>query len=154
MPIVRFWSRDDTMIYVKDVMTRRVRTIGGESTISEAAKAMAKWKIGALVIVEGGRPTGMLTEGDISRLVAKGLDPRTTRAAMGRKKLVTVSPDDRIEEAARTMAEAGIKKVPVLDEGKLVGILTQTDIVNTSFALVTSLKEMVQARYRPPDFQM
>jgi len=52
------------------------------------------------------------------------------------------------------MAEAGVKKLPVLEGGKLVGILTQTDIVNSSFALVTSLKDMVQARYRPPDFQM
>jgi len=62
------------MIYVKDVMTRHVRTMGEESTISDAAKVMAKWKIGALVIVEGDKPTGMLTEGDVSRLVAKGLD--------------------------------------------------------------------------------
>jgi CBS domain-containing protein len=142
------------MIYVKDVMTRHVRTIGEESTISSAAKVMAKWKIGALVIVDGDKPMGMLTEGDISRLVAKGLDPRTTLATIGRKKLVTVAPDERIEVAAKTMAEAGVKKLPVLEEGKLVGILTQTDIVNSSFALVTSLKEMVQARYRPPDFQM
>ena len=142
------------MIYVKDVMTRRVRTIGQGSTISDAAKAMARWKIGALVIVEDGRPTGMLTEGDISRLVARGLNPRTTPAVIGRKKLVTVAPGERIEVAAKTMADADVKKLPVLDEGKLVGILTQTDIVNSSFALVTSLKEMVQARYRPPDFQM
>jgi len=142
------------MIYVKDVMTRHVRTMGEESTISDAAKVMAKWKIGALVIVEGDKPTGMLTEGDVSRLVAKGLDPRTTPVTIGRKKLVTVSPEERIEVAAKTMAEAGVKKLPVLEGGKLVGILTQTDIVNSSFALVTSLKEMVQARYRPPDFQM
>lgn len=142
------------MIYVKDVMTRRVRTIGGGSSISEAAKAMAKWKIGALVIVEGGKPTGMLTEGDISRFVAKGLNPSTTRAAIGRKKLITVTPGERIEVAAKIMADAGVKKLPVVDEGKLVGIITQTDIVSTSFALVTSLKEMVRARYRPPDFQM
>jgi CBS domain-containing protein len=142
------------MIYVKDVMTRHVRTIAGGSSVSDAAKAMAKWKIGSLVIVEGDKPTGMLTEGDVSRLVAKGLDPRTTAVTIGRKKLVTVSPDERIEVAAKTMADAGVKKLPVLEEGKLVGILTQTDIVNSSFALVTSLKEMVQARYRPPDFQM
>jgi CBS domain-containing protein len=142
------------MIYVKDIMTRRVRTIEGDSTVAEAAKAMAKWRIGALVIVDGGKPTGMLTEGDISRLVAKGLDPRKTPASICRKKLVTVAPSERVEVAAKTMADAGVKKLPVLDEGKLVGILTQTDIVNTSFALVTSLKEMVQARYRPPDFQM
>ena len=142
------------MIYVKDVMARHVRTIGKESTISEAAKVMAKWKIGALVIVEGDKPTGILTEGDVSRLVAKGMDPRTTQVTIGRKKLVTVAPDERIEVAAKIMGDAGVKKLPVLEEGKLVGILTQTDIVNSSFALVTSLKEMVQARYRPPDFQM
>jgi len=146
--------RDDHMIYVKDVMTRQVRTIGEESTISAAAKVMAKWKIGALVIVKGDKPTGLLTEGDVSRLVARGLDPRTTPVTIGRKKLVTVAPDERIEVAAKIMADAGVKKLPVLEEGKLVGILTQTDIVNSSFALVTSLKEMVQARYRPPDFQM
>jgi len=142
------------MIYVKDVMTRHVRTIGEEATISEAAKLMAKWKIGALVIVKGDKPTGMLTEGDVSRLVAKGLDPHATPVKIGRKRLLTIAEDERIEVAAKTMADAGIKKLPVLDDGKLVGILTQTDIVNSSFALVTSLKEMVQARYRPPDFQM
>jgi len=146
--------RDDPLIYVKDVMTGHVRTIGEESTISEAAKVMARYKIGALVIVAGDRATGMLTEGDVSRLVAKGLDPRTTPVTIGRKKLVTVTPDERIEVAAKIMADAGVKKLPVIEEGKLVGILTQTDIVNSSFALVTSLKEMVQARYRPPDFQM
>jgi len=142
------------MIYVKDVMTRHVRTIGEESSISQAAKVMARWKIGALVIVRGDRATGILTEGDVSRLVAKGLDPRSTPVTIGRKKLVTVAPGERIEVAAKMMGDAGIKKLPVLEEGKLVGILTQTDIVNSSFALVTSLKEMVQARYRPPDFQM
>jgi CBS domain-containing protein len=142
------------MIYVKDVMARNVRTIGQDATITDAAKAMAKWKIGALVIVEKNRPTGMLTEGDISRLVARGLDPRTTPVTIGRKKLITVTPGERIEVAAKTMADAGVKKLPVIEDGKLVGILTQTDIVNSSFALVTSLKEMVQARYRPPDFEM
>ncbi len=146
--------RGDSMIYVKDVMTRNVRTIGTKATIREAAKSMAKWRIGALVIVEGVKPTGILTEGDISRLVARGLDPRTTPVTVGRKKLVAVAPDERIEVAAKTMADAGVKKLPVIEDGKLVGILTQTDIVNSSFALVTSLKEMVQARYRPPDFQM
>jgi len=142
------------MIYVKDVMTRHVRTIEEGSTISEAAKEMAKWRIGALVIVERGKPKGILTEGDVSRLVAKGVDPRATPVTAGRKKLVTVAPDERIEVAAKTMADAGVKKLPVIEEGRLVGILTQTDIVNSSFALVTSLKEMVQARYRPPDFQL
>jgi CBS domain-containing protein len=142
------------MIYVKDVMTRRVRTIGAGATVSDAAKAMAKWKIGALVIVEGARPVGIVTEGDISRSVARGMDPRVAKVGMAGKHLVTVTPGERIEVAAKIMADAGVKKLPVTEDGELVGILTQTDIVNSSFALVTSLKEMVQARYRPPDFEM
>jgi len=142
------------MIYVKDVMSRRVRTTAGDATIEDAAKSMAKWKIGALVIVDRGTPTGILTEGDISRFVAKGMNPKSTRVSLARKKLITTSPRERIEVAAKTMADAGVKKLPVLDNGQLVGMLTQTDIVNSSFSLVTSLKEMVQARYRPPDFEM
>ncbi len=142
------------MIYVKDVMTSRVRTTGADASVSEAARVMAKWKIGALVIVEGDKPTGIVTEGDISRLVARGVDPAATSVSIARKKLVTVPPGERVEVAAKTMTDAGVKKLPVMDGGKLVGIITQTDIVNSSFALVTSLKEMVQARYRPPDFEM
>ena len=142
------------MIYVKDVMSRRVRTIPTDATIAEAARAMAKWKIGALVVVQGKDPVGILTEGDISRLVAKGLDPASASVSVARRKLITVPSTERIEVAAKTMADAGVKKLPVLDDGKLVGIITQTDIVSSSFALVTSLKEMVRARYRPPDFEM
>lgn len=142
------------MIYVKDVMTRQVRTIGPGATVTDAAKAMSRWNIGALVIEDKGKPIGLLTEGDISRLVARGLDPRTTPVTIGRKRLITVAPDEPLEVAAKTMADAGVKKLPVVEDGKLVGMLTQTDIVSSSFALVTSLKEMVRARYRPPDFEM
>ena len=142
------------MIYVKDIMTRTVKTIGVGSTVADAAKAMARWRIGALVITKGKETVGIITEGDISRCVASGRGLGTGLAAFARKKLITVSPEERVEVAAKTMSDGGVKKLPVMDDGKLVGIITQTDIVSSSFALVTSLKEMVQARYRPPDFEM
>jgi CBS domain-containing protein len=142
------------LIYVKDVMTSNVRSIDVKATVKEAAKAMAKWKIGSLVIMDGKRPVGIITEGDISKGVARGLDPAKALVSVQRKKLVTVEPGERIEVAAKTMAAAGVKKLPVMERQELVGIVTQTDIVNSSFALVTSLKEMVQARYRPPDFEV
>ena len=142
------------MIYVKDVMSRKVKTIGTDATVLGAAKAMARWKIGSLVVVEGSSPVGIITEGDISRTVAKGLNPARTAVTVGRRRLLSVQPSERIEVAAKMMADQGVKKLPVMEDGELVGMLTQTDIVNSSFALVTSLKEMVQARYRPPDFQM
>ncbi len=142
------------MIYVKDVMTTNVKTVPAGATVAEAAKAMARSKIGSLVIVEKGAPVGIITEGDVSKCVAKGLDPKKTPVGFNKKKLITVDRGERLEFAAKTMAAAGVKKLPVIEGGKLVGIVTQTDIVGTSFALVTSLKEMVQARYRPPDFEM
>ena len=142
------------MIYVKDIMSRNVKTVGSDATILDAAKSMAKWKIGSLVIMEGTTPVGIITEGDVSRTVAKGLEPARTPVTIGKKPLVSTPPEERVEVAAKKMADAGIKKLPVMEDGKLVGIITQTDIVGSSFALVTSLKEMVQARYRPPDFQL
>ena len=142
------------MIYVKDIMSRNIKTIGLNSSVFEAAKSMAKWKIGALVITDGASPIGIITEGDISRIVARGSDPGMTPVSVAKKRLVTIPPGERVEVAAKTMAEKGVKKLPVMDDGRLVGIITQTDIVSSSFALVTSLKEMVQARYRPPDFEM
>jgi len=141
------------MIYVKDIMATKVRTIPVDASIVDAAKAMAKFKIGSLVIVRGKKPIGIITEGDVSRCVAKGLNPSKTSVAYQRRKLIIVDPGERIEEAARTMASARVKKLPVMEGETLVGMLTQTDIVNSSFTLVTSLKEMVMARYRPPDFE-
>ena len=135
-------------------MTRHVKTIDSKCTITEAAKAMAKWKIGSLIVTRGQSPVGIVTEGDISRSVARGVDVETALSEFGKRRLITIAPGERLEEAAKTMADAGVKKLPVMEDGKLVGMVTQTDIVNSSFALVTSLKEMVQARYRPPDFQM
>jgi acetoin utilization protein AcuB len=69
------------------------------------------------------------------------------------KPLITAKREMRVEEAAKLMAESHVKKLPVVDYGRLVGMVTQTDIVAASFSLVTSLKEMVRARYSPPDFE-
>ena len=142
------------MMYVKDIMTNRVRTISSTATVKDAARAMARSKIGSLVVVDRLMPVGMITEGDVSRCVAKGFDPGSTSVLFRKTKLVTTEPSERVEVAAKVMADSGVKKLPVMEGKRLVGIVTQTDIVNSSFALVTSLKEMVQARYRPPDFQM
>ena len=110
-------------------------------------------RFGSLIVVDGGEPTGIVTEGDVSRAVARGASPGRTTLASSAKRLITIGSDARIEEAAKLMASKGVKKLPVVDDGSLVGIITETDIVRSSFDLVTALKEMVRARYRPPDFE-
>jgi CBS domain-containing protein len=141
------------MLFVRDVMTRKVLTVKQDETVGGAARKMIHKGVGCLVVVKGTNPVGIITEGDVSRAIAKGADPWTVPVrSVGGKRLVTTDPDMRVEEAAKLMSDAKVKKLPVTDGGKLVGIVTQTDIVASSFDLVTSLKEMVVARYRPPDF--
>ena len=142
------------MLFVQNIMSRRVKTISSAQTIRSATKKMVKAKTGSLMVVDGEKTVGIMTEGDVSKAIAKGLDPdRSLVKEIMSKRLVSTSPETRVEDAAKLMAESGVKKLPVMDEGKLVGIVTQTDIVASSFDLVTSLKEMVRARYRPPDFE-
>lgn len=142
------------MLFVNDIMTSKVKTAEGTATVLEAAVLMERSKIGSLVITSRGVPVGIVTEGDISRAVAKKLNVEkvTLKSIMGQP-LITAKREMRIEEAAKLMADSKIKKLPVVDYGKLVGVVTQTDIVGASFSLVTSLKEMVRARYTPPDFE-
>lgn len=142
------------MIYVKDIMSRQVKTISQTSTAYQAAVAMSESKIGSVISVANGDCVGILTEGDISRAVAKGMNPKQTSVkSIMSKPVITTTSDVRLEEAAKLMSNSGVKKLPVVEDGKLVGIVTQTDIVAYSFDLITTLKELVRARYRPPDFQ-
>jgi len=142
------------MLSVRDIMTGWVATADPERSLRDAATIMAKAHLGSLIIISKGKPIGIVTEGDVSRALSEGANPDKVqiRKIMS-KRLITVSPDKRVEEAAKLMAEKQIKKLPVTEGGGLIGMVTQTDIVAASFDLVTSLKEMVMARYRPPDFQ-
>ncbi len=134
-------------------MTREVKTIEGSSSIHDAALLMVESKIGSLIVTTRGKPVGIVTEGDISRAVAKNVDMKkaSVKSIMSHP-LITCKREMRAEEAAKLMADSNVKKLPVVEGDKLVGIVTQTDVVAASFNLITSLKEMVRARYRPPDF--
>jgi CBS domain-containing protein len=135
------------MLFVSDIMTRWVATVEPSRSVRDAATIMAKAHTGSLIIMDKEKPIGIVTEGDISKALSAGADPDKVlvRAIMS-KELITVSPDLRVEDAAKLMADKQIKKLPVLERGGLVGIVTQTDIVASSFDLITSLKEMVRAR--------
>jgi CBS domain-containing protein len=142
------------LIIVNDIMTRNVKTLDVSATILDAAVLMEESRIGSVVVTARGSPVGMITEGDVSKAVARKLDTKKVHLKeVMSQPLVTAKREMRIEEAAKLMADSNVKKLPVLDYGKLVGMVTQTDIVGESFSLVTSLKEMVRARYHPPDFE-
>lgn len=119
---------------VSELMTDNVISISPDEPASLAARLLFRHNIGAVpVCTEDGRLRGIVTDRDIVlRCVAAENDPETTpvREIMSRG-LVTVSPTDDVREAARQMAESQIRRLPVVESGKLVGMLALGDMAKT-----------------------
>jgi len=119
---------------VSELMTDSVISIAPDEPASLAARLLYRHNIGAIpVCTEDGRLRGIVTDRDIVlRCVAAENDPETTpvREIMSRG-LVTVSPTDDVREAARQMAEAQVRRLPVVESGKLVGMLSLGDMAKT-----------------------
>jgi CBS domain-containing protein len=115
---------------IKEVMTRDVRACEPNATVAEAAKVMAQEDVGPVPIVEDGRLAGLVTDRDIVvRVVAEGRDPNaTTVGEIASTELVTVSPDDDLDEALKLLAERQVRRLPVVEGDRLVGIVAQADI--------------------------
>ncbi|MGQ9542583.1 MAG: CBS domain-containing protein [Candidatus Bathyarchaeia archaeon] len=126
-------------------MSGNVKTVRPNSTILEAVRKMNKFDIGSVVVVEGDRPVGIITERDILRRVLEvTLAPEALKAKeIMSSPLVTISDHATIEEAARMMANRNIKKLPVVHDGKLIGIVTTTDIVRSQPKYVDVLRDLV-----------
>jgi CBS domain-containing protein len=114
------------------ICTRPVVTASAQMTVDEAARAMRSKNVGALVVVNAGRPVGMLTDRDVAiEVVAKGLDPDTARVGdVMHKKPITIREDLGILDAAKVFAKTGVRRLPVVTKsGVLVGVITVDDLI-------------------------
>ena len=115
----------------RDIMTGSPECVGENDSIVDAAKKLQKLNIGSMPICgEDERLKGMLTDRDIViKVLAEGRDPNTTRAGeLGEGKPVTIGADDSIDELLNTMAEYKVRRLPVIDGHKLIGIVSQADV--------------------------
>ena len=122
------------MTLTRDIMTAAPRCIGENDSLSIAAALMSELDVGALPICgEDRKLKGMLTDRDIVvRAVAEGLDPESTPArALAQGKPVTVDAADDIRIALEKMQEHQIRRLPVIDDHILVGIISQADIARS-----------------------
>ena len=115
---------------VRDIMTTGVETAAPDSSLQEIAMLMKNEDVGSIPIVDGDELTGIITDRDIVvRCVAVGKDPADTDAEdILSGDLETVEPDDEVEEAGRIMAERQIRRLPVVERGNLVGMVSIGDI--------------------------
>lgn len=115
---------------VADVMTRNPATIERGESAAEAARLMARHDMGDVIVTDNGTLTGIVTDRDIAvRLVAEEKDPRTPVAEIASEaELVTVTPDVPLEQAVRLMRSQAVRRLPVLQGGRVVGVLSLGDL--------------------------
>ena len=118
------------MTQVREVMTSNPTSCSSRDSVADAARAMAKEDVGPIPVVDGERLVGLLTDRDIVvRVVAEGRDPQsTTVGEVASTDLSTVSPDDDLDRALQLLAERRVRRLPVVEGDKLVGIVAQADI--------------------------
>ena len=134
------------MVLVKDVMSKDVKVVQPNSRVREVVANMNKFNIGSIVVVQGDKPVGVISERDILRRVVEPcLSPEalTARQVMT-SPVVTINETASIEEAAKLMAKKKVRKIPVMNEQKLVGIVTFTDIVNKVLTTISILEELTK----------
>jgi len=140
---------------VKDLMTKNVVTIDADKTVVEAAVLMSENDIGDLVVVEKNTPVGIVTERDfVRRVLAERKSVNTKVSEVMTTPLKVIDPDAPIKEAARRMVNRKIRRLPVIKDNKLVGILTAADFAkHLSKKTLTDdiLEAMGRSHYPVPD---
>ncbi|MGB9708206.1 MAG: CBS domain-containing protein [Candidatus Pacearchaeota archaeon] len=116
---------------VKDIM-KKVVTIDRKDTIKHAASLMSKKNIGCLVVIEGNLIVGIITERDIIKHISYSNYINAPVEDIMTSHVITIDADASIDEAADSMFQHKIKKLPVIENGKLLGIITATDIIANS----------------------
>jgi CBS domain-containing protein len=115
---------------VSDLMTSQPATVGPDDPCAKAATLMREEDCGAIPVVKGGKLIGIVTDRDITiRAVAEGRDPKTTKVSeVMSADPVTVTPDTDADEARRVMAEHQVRRLPVVDDGHLLGIVVTAQL--------------------------
>jgi len=139
---------------VRDYMGMKVVTADVSDSVFDVASKLIEGKVGCVVIMQNDDIAGMVTKGDIIKnTILSAQDPKKLRASsIMTTPVVTISPDNSLEEAAKKMSERRISKLPVIDDesGLLVGIITSTDIIRVEPNYVSHLKGLIASSLDHP----
>jgi CBS domain-containing protein len=115
---------------VKSIMSKNPIVLNSSDTVAEAARRMADRDVGDVLVMEDGEICGILTDRDIAvRVVARDQDPATTEVgSVCTSDLFTISPDDDLDTAVQMMRERAIRRIPVVDDDEVVGVLSLGDL--------------------------
>jgi CBS domain-containing protein len=119
---------------IEKLMTRNVITLSADASVYDAVKLMNKNKIGCLVVVDNSHIVGILTERDLlERVLEKCKNPKETKVSeIMTKHVITGKPDMELSEATEVMFKNKVKKLPIIEKNRLVGMVTLTDIARAT----------------------
>jgi CBS domain-containing protein len=114
---------------VRDMMTENVATVTPNQTIQEAATLMSQYNVGSIPVVENGQVRGIITDRDITlRSTAQGLESTTPVSQVMSTSIVSGNPNMNVQEAASLMSENQIRRLPIIENNQLVGVVALGDI--------------------------
>jgi CBS domain-containing protein len=134
------------IVLVRDVMTKNPRVVRRDTSVQEVVATMNKFDISSVIVVQEERPVGIITHKDIMlKIVQPRIPPDavTAREIMSAP-IVTINEDASIEEAVRLMAKKSIKKLPVVTDHKLIGIITSLDLVRVEPKLTALMEDLLK----------
>ncbi|MGB0856191.1 MAG: cyclic nucleotide-binding/CBS domain-containing protein [Nitrosopumilus sp.] len=119
--------------FVNQIMSENVLTVEKSTSLQDAAQDMKKLNVGCAIVTENDKPLGIVTERDfVTKIAAEGRPLFTEISEVMSYPLITIDPEETIWEASEMMREKLIHKLPVKANGKIIGIVTTTDIVKIS----------------------
>jgi len=127
-------------------MTKEPRVVRRDTSVQEVVATMSKYDISSVIVVQEKRPVGMITHKDIvSKIVQTRIPPDAVKAIeVMTTPVVTISEDASIEEAAKLMSKKHIKKLVIVRNGELVGIITSSDLVRVAPQMTKLLDELLK----------
>ena len=132
---------------VQEVMSSRVITADINDSLPDIAKEMIKYDRSSVIVTENGKPTGIITERDISRKIIPD-DRKPSSVPLSEimtSPLITINQNTSVSDAIQTMLSRNIRRLPVFRNGTLVGIVTSQDIVTVSAEMGNTLRELMES---------
>ena len=121
---------DSNLILVQDIMTKAIISVNTETTVFQVAKMMEQGGIGAVLVKKDGHLSGIITDRDYAtKIMANNVSSDTSVEKIMSSPLITINHNESISAAAERMTNKKIRKLAVTDNGKIIGLITSTDLV-------------------------
>jgi len=147
----------DTGIKIGDIMTRNFVYTSPETNLRECAKIMVKKRVGSLIIKEGHTLKGILTEKDMVYAISKKsskTDFKNIKAKdLMKRKVITIKPNADITEAMQKFKKKKIRRLPVIEKGKIIGMITANDILRIDPGLFQAIAETIKIKEEKEKFK-